>query len=163
MAGYKGFRNKRWNKSGCDPYNNGIPAKLYGCDEEWRYAPCKLLKPNPQNYRVNDFSTVSINVEGQECKPDGYIVYVWDVLTGTVKEYKFFSRDLLLTELEPGHEYKFYVVGFRELDGSISLSKPSDVMTLNMIKKGAYNKLLDGLCRDSDINNDVECSDYLEF
>ena len=160
MSGYKGFRKKKWNKSGCDPFNNGIPAKLYGCSEEWRYELCELQQPNPQNYRIVEFGTININIESQRCPVDGYNLSLWEELVPGVKEFKFHGGNFSLTGLDPDKVYKFSVIGFREIDNM--LSKPSIPVSFYMPKTGSYNKMIDGICVEN-TNGVIDCTNYLEF
>ena len=158
MSKYKELRSKKWNKSGCDPYNMGIPAKLYGCGEKWRYDLPELQKPNPQNYYIGDFNRVYINVESPGCKNDGYILNIWNVLDGVVTEHIYNGRDIMIDGLVSGQEYNFYIVGFRDEDNA--KSKPSDILSIKALTTGAYNKFVDSLCDDS---GEIDCSNYLKF
>ena len=163
MAGYKGFRNKRWNKSGCDPYNNGIPEKLYGCGEEWRYDLCKLTKPNVTGYRIADFGRAIVYIESPRCKIDKYELHIWDELSGIVVVHHFDgsgASEHIVDNLLGGHNYNFYVVGFRDKDSAFTTH--SEIKNLIVPKTGAYNRKIDNLCIDGTAGH-VYCSDYIEF
>ncbi len=158
MAGYRGFRKKKWNKSGCDPYNMGIPAKLYGCGEEWRYDLCELQKPNLLWCNLEDFNLIRFAVEEPRCRVDGYYLHVWDIFDGEVKSFTLGSHsEKLISFLRKGHHYNAYVVGFRNEDDALTCA--SNIVEFTMPNDG---DLYEGFCIDN-TKNKIDCGDYLEY